>query len=269
MIKRSIRHIRRIGSCWWTKYHRKTIRSGVGAGLKFTAYKASHDYTNGKIEYPVQIALKNYLKRGDIFFDIGANVGFFTILGARIVGPSGHVYAFEPVPEIAACNRRNARLNNFHNVTVFAKAVSFSTGKGQLLLTQHPGGSKLSTAGTPLASELTGTLAVDVISIDNLVAQQDLAPPMVVKIDVEGAELDVLAGMRRTINRFKPVIIYEIDHLHEEGFLHKCNEVDTFLNAFGYEIITLEDAYPNTRSYVRHAVAIPRLAELMVEVQSD
>jgi FkbM family methyltransferase len=258
VIKKSLGSALRFGAHWWVKYRGRAIRTGLGAGLKLTTNKASADYTEGTNEYPVQLVLAKHLKPGDIFYDIGANVGFFTIIGARLVGPSGHVYAFEPIPETAARVQHNTKLNNFQNITVFTKAVSSSTGEGELLVTRHPGGAKLSTICTPLNSEISGTISVELVSIDDYIARKTLPPPNLVKIDVEGAELDVLRGMCETIKQFKPIIIYETDHKYKEDFSLKNNEIDTFMHTLRYKITSLEDSYPDINWHVRHAIAIPR-----------
>jgi FkbM family methyltransferase len=242
---------------WWGKTRSLTIRSGYGAGLKLNMRNASGDYAEGTNETPVQEALARYLKSGDVFYDIGANIGFFTVIAARLVGPSGRVYAFEPVPDNAKGIRRNAQLNNLQNITVFEKAVSKSAGKADLLLTRHPGGAKLSTVGTPLNSEMKGVVAVDVVCIDDLVTSKRLPPPSVVKVDVEGAELDVLCGMSKTVQQFKPVVICEIDHKDKEGFTRGDQELTDLLCALDYGITPLEDAYPHIRWHVKHVVAVP------------
>jgi FkbM family methyltransferase len=244
-----------------------TIRNGVGAGLKFNAGRANPDYALGTNELPVQQALLGYLNPGDIFYDIGANVGFFTVIGAKLVGPSGQVYAFEPVSENAAAIRHNAKINDFSKVTVLEKAVSSSTGKGELLLAEYPGGHTLSTAGTP--PDLKGSVTVDLVSIDDLVEQQRLTPPTVVKIDVEGAEIDVLHGMSQTIKAFKPAIVYEVDDRNKESFRRKGQELEAFMKSLGYQIVPLEAAYPGTRWNVGHAIAIPNERTPCLELETS
>ncbi len=81
-----------------------------------------------------------YLKPGDIFYDIGANVGFFTVVAAKLVGASGKVYAFEPEAVNAATLRHNAQINKFAHVTAIEKAVSRTTGQAELLLSDYCGG---------------------------------------------------------------------------------------------------------------------------------
>lgn len=236
-----------------------TLRNGVGTGIKFNSSNYNLQTAMGIYELPLQKALSKHLNQGDIVYDIGANVGFFTVISAKLVGNSGHVYAFEPDPNNIKSLEHNVQLNSFANVTVLKQAVARSTGTGELLLGRHSGGHTLSTTAKSQAPKYQSSpkIPVKLVAIDDLVAQQIIAPPAVVKIDVEGAELDVLQGMSQTIKKFKPIIIYEIDDPLEETFLQKQEEADSFVRQFAYKIIPLEDWYPQTQHHVGHVVAIP------------
>ena len=231
------------------------IRQGIGAGLKFEADNTNSSYVDGTYESPIQKALVDYLKPGAIFYDIGASLGFFTLIAARLVESSGQVYAFEPVPENAARIRRNAMLNDFAHVTVLEKAVAEAEGRGELLLAHHAGGATLAAAGTP--PDLKGHLEVNLVSIDYLIASEQLRPPTLVKIDVEGAEIDVLRGMKQTLTAYKPILIYEIDDGDRTAFQRKSELVETFIRNCGYQILPLEKAYTTLSWHVGHGLALP------------
>ncbi len=232
-----------------------TWSQGLGTGLKFCPDKSNPDFAKGTYELPLQKAFASYVQPGNVFYDIGANIGFFTVLAAQLVGRSGQVYAFEPVPENAERVRYNAKLNRFSNVTVFQKAVSANIGEGNLLLAHHSGGATLSHVGTP--PDLRGAMKVDLVCIDNLVEQKKMKPPTVVKVDVEGAEIDVLKGMLKTIDQYKPIIFYEVDDGNKEAFQQKSDALETFIRQLGYKIVHLEDAYPTVAWNVGHAIAMP------------
>ena len=232
-----------------------TIINGVGAGLKFNIGVSNPDYALGINELPVQQALDDHIKFGGTVYDIGANIGFFTIIAARLVGQSGHVYAFEPVSENVINIQRNVNLNRYANVTVFENAVSRSTGKGELLLTKHPGGHTLSSAGNP--HNVVRSITVDLVSIDDMISKKTIKPPEVVKIDVEGAEIGVLQGMKQTIKQYRPIIIYEIDDRDIEAFEKKQKIINKFLKSFKYQIKTLEESYKEISCIVGHAIALP------------
>ena len=233
-----------------------TIRNGVATGLKFNSKYYNIKTSLGTYELPVQQALTNYLKPGDIFYDIGANVGFFSIIAAKLVGSRGRVYAFEPSPQNAADLRHNIKINGFSNIDVIEKAVSSNSGKGKLLLADYCGAYSLSRTNfstTVARDEIT----VELISIDDAFTSQKLLPPDVVKIDVEGAEEEVLRGMVQTIKQFQPIVIYEIDDKVREIFERKQQQINSILHALKYKIIFLEDSYSEIAWHVGHSVAIP------------
>jgi FkbM family methyltransferase len=240
----------------WARNRDVTISAGIGAGLKFNAAHSNPAYSLGTNEPPVQQILAQNLQAGDVLYDIGANVGFFTILGAKLVGSTGHVYAFEPVPENAAAVHHNASLNNLTQVTVLHRAVSDRDGSGELLLAYYSGGSALSTVDTP-PPDLKGIIDVGVVTVDSLVGRQAILPPTVVKIDVEGAEINVLRGMSQTMNEHKPLIIYEIDDEDEASFNQKQEACAAFLIGNGYSVTRIEDSYQEIEWHVGHFIARP------------
>jgi FkbM family methyltransferase len=244
---------------WWLRNRDVRIPVGVGAGLRFNAGSSNPAYALGTNELPVQHALSAYLKPGHIFYDIGANVGFFTVIAARLVGSTGHVYAFEPLPDNTTRLRRNVELNGFRQVTVLEKAVSKAAGRGELQISRLSGGSSLSTVAPP--ADLQGTISIDLVSVDDLIAQSEVAAPNVVKIDVEGAELDVLLGMSRTMQTHRPVIIYEIDDSDADSFARKQEACQSLLRPLGYRVTLLEDSYPGLGWNVAHFTAVPASLE--------
>ena len=248
-----------------------TVKHGFATGVKFNAGAYNPDTSLGTYEMPVQKALSQYLKSEDIFYDIGANVGFFTILGAKRVDSSGHVYAFEPEAKNATTLRRNAKLNNFTNVTVIEKAVSRTTGSGKLCLTEYCGSHTLASdeqklidnpsqqleAELPTFLQVKERVTVNTVSIDDLLRDNKIKPPTLIKIDVEGAEIEVLEGMSQTLKKWQPIVIYEVDDENQDGLLKKRKQVDDFLLSYGYKIEPLAPSYLGISWNVGHAIAIP------------
>ena len=231
------------------------VRNGVAQGLKFNIGESCPELALGTYEVPIQNIFTQQLKAGDVFYDIGANVGFFTVIAAKLVGDSGKVYAFEPGSENASSIRHNAQLNNFTQVEVIEKAVSSSSGQGKLLLAQYSGGHALATADAP--PDLAGEVTVELVSIDDLIAQKQIQPPNFVKVDVEGAELDVLKGMSETIKTYKPTIIYEIDDGERAAYERKYQELASFLQSFNYQVTQTANSYDTIDWCVGHAIATP------------
>lgn len=240
----------------WIKGRDVRIPSGAGKGLCFNAGHSNPAYTLGTNEIPVQKAFAKILRPGMVFFDIGANVGYFSVIAARLVGETGKVYAFEPVPENADILQHNIQLNNFANVNIYQKAVSNSPGVGELLLAEFSGGSALAHGDTP--PDLKDSISVELVSIDSVVYEENFKPPSMIKIDVEGAEIEVLLGMQRTMKEYQPVILYEIDDRLQEGFERKQHVCDAILTSNGYQISRLEDSYQDSGWIVGHFLAIPK-----------
>ncbi len=166
-------------------------------GRKWIVGSSIHGCWLGTYEREKRQEFERSLSPGDVLYDIGANVGFYTVLGASIVGSDGAVYAFEPMPRNLEFLRRHAAINRLENVRVIDAAVSDSAGTATFDDTQHPSMGSLSAGGT---------LTVRTVRIDDLVASGELRPPTVVKIDVEGAEEMVLAGAAETLRTHRPAI---------------------------------------------------------------
>jgi FkbM family methyltransferase len=179
------------------------VRAGHGRGIRLPLDPTQEKYYwAGQHDVPVQDTLVRVLKPGTAFWDIGAHIGFFTILASRVVGSGGRVHAFEPMP----LNRRRLnttiQLNGATNVTVHAVAVGRSDGSAVL----H--GHQASAMWT-LVAERGEKNGIDVAcrTIDTI--SSEIGDPSVIKIDVEGAELDVLRGGLGTISRSSPILVVE------------------------------------------------------------
>ena len=231
-----------------------TVESGVGAGLRLRLRNASADYSVGSNELPVQEAVREHVRTGGVFYDIGSNVGFFSLIAARLVGPTGSVHAFEPVPDNLSRIRENAERNGLRNITAWPVAVGRSHGTETLRLARHPGGATLSSADV---LDPVGAIEVRVVSIDGLVAGGELPAPTFAKIDVEGTETDVLDGMKGTIADHRPTLLIEVDDADAEAVRRKFGAVQDRLVPLGYSCTPLERSYGDSDWHVGHVVATP------------
>lgn len=231
-----------------------TLSEGIGKDLWFNAARSNASAALGTYELPVQAAIAEHLQPGDVFYDVGANVGFFTVLAANLVGETGRVYAFEPSPENVKSIRHNIQLNGFNQVEVWQNAVAKDNGKGTLLMTDYPGGHTLSTFERP--AQVKAEIEVEIVSIDTLIEQGKLQPPNLVKIDVEGAEIAVLEGMQKSLRRDRPTLIYEADDPQKAGLDIKQTELNDYVRQFGYDLHSLEDSYADIGWNVGHTIAV-------------
>lgn len=137
------------------------------------------------------------VKPGMVVFDIGAHVGYYTLLAARQIGDTGEVHAFEPEPSNFNLLAQNVEFNNYQNVECVNKVVSNDTGSIELFLTSLDNGRySIYNHGLPKKrSVLTQS-----ISLDDYVNEKNLTKIDLIKVDVEGAETDVLNGAIKLLN---------------------------------------------------------------------
>ncbi|MCX4246891.1 FkbM family methyltransferase [Paraliomyxa miuraensis] len=135
------------------------------------------------------------VRPGDVVVDVGANIGYYTLLAARLVGETGHVYAFEPEPEAFALLERNVALNGYDNVTLVDKALGREAGRLQLYLAKNNRGDHRIYDPTGRRSSID----VDVIALDAYLDERGIERVNLLKVDTQGAECSILDGARRTI----------------------------------------------------------------------
>jgi FkbM family methyltransferase len=222
---------------------RGRILSGPASGMKIELGPSRISYRLGTAEPELQRFLAEELRPGAVYFDIGANVGFFTLVGASVVGETGSVVAFEPFPANAELLRRNVERNGLRNVHVVEAAVAGHDGVGTL----DPGGDDQ--AGS-LSDD--GEIPVQVVTVDDQV-RRGTPPPNVMKIDVEGAEMETLKGAAATLARHRPTIVCEI---HAVGPRLDEHPVPRYLTELGYAVAWLEpEAASDPHFWAPHVVA--------------
>ena len=149
-----------------------------------------------------------------ITLDIGAHVGYFALLAA-LANPNGHVHAFEPLSKVHERLARNVSLNSVTNISCSRLALGKQSGRADFFHVDFgiPSTSSLSEAfmrGRGVNETDLSASSVEVMSVDSFVEENDLRGVDLVKIDTEGTEDDVLAGMERTIERDRPTIVCEV-----------------------------------------------------------
>ena len=142
-------------------------------------------------------ALSSSLRPGDVFLDVGAQRGVFSILVAKVVGPEGKVIALEPEGRAYEVLQKNIALNNLTNVRTFRKALGDSKGTGRLFIGGSSCPSLMPNEGDP--DQRTASESIDIVRGDWLMESEGLPIPHAVKVDVEGYEYSVIQGFRATL----------------------------------------------------------------------
>jgi FkbM family methyltransferase len=201
------------------------------------------DYWLGTYEPELQAALPELVPPGAVVYDVGANIGYVSLLLARAAGKAGRVFAFEALPENAARLRRNLELNGMQErVQLFAGAVTGQAGPVRFLVHASGGMGKAAGSAGRQDEHYQAEVTVEGIALDEFVYRRGNPPPQVVKMDIEGGEVMALPGMRRVLAEARPVMLME---LHGPESATAAWEA---LRAAGYRICWMRKGFPRVPS---------------------
>ena len=245
---------RRVNRSVGNRFRWVEITAGGLSGLSlYLDLSQEKDYWLGTYEPDLQRAIQELVQSGQTAYDVGANVGYVTLLLARQVGRQGAVIAFEPFPANVERLKQNlsahadlARMEVVAAAVVeAAQTVSFLVGASD-----DTGRVVASAAEAPSPGNL---LAVRGVALDELVFEQGYPPPQVVKIDIEGGEVAALRGMRRLLHQVRPLVLLET---HTQA----CTEAAwQLLTQAGYRLCWMRKGYPA----LNRQAALPRRAYLV------
>lgn len=190
--------------------------------------RQSNDFEQGEQNFLLQ-----FLKSGMTVLDIGAHHGLYTLLASNRVGPHGRVFAFEPSPRELRRLRWNLLLNRCRNVSVVPFALGCSEGTAEFFvcLGQETGCNSLR---PPVVNEPVSKVEVMTTTLDHYLERVGIDKVDFVKMDVEGAELDVLKGASRLLNNSKPLILCELADVRTEPWGYSSVEIYDLLKSCGY-----------------------------------
>lgn len=185
-------------------------------------------------------AFTDTLSDGQVLFDIGANVGYYTLLGSRLVGLCGKVIAVEPVVRNLAYLYQHIVLNKANNVSIVTAACSDTVSLAMFSLEQNHAMGYLAYNHGERNEGKKELFLVPTVTIDAMVQQMEISPD-VIKVDVEGAELSVLKGAQTTLREIRPRVFLST---HSEVLRSDCLE---YLAKLGYtfEVLSLDKKNPS------------------------
>jgi FkbM family methyltransferase len=229
-------------------------------------------YFFGVWEPTITEYVQNTLEAGDIFIDIGANIGYHSLLASKCVGSTGHVYCFEASPSIYTVLERNLARNGARNVTSFNVAVVNEPGEVTVYLNvpENLGGS---TVVPEAANERSAKLEAVVpgLPLPKILDASIIRRARLIKVDVEGAEWDVVKGIGSAlISEFSKntSIIMEIDRIAVEA---RGGRVEQLLSIFveqGYSAFQIENQY-EVEFYAKRPKLILKPIDRVVENRVD
>ena len=212
-------------------------------------------------EPDVSTTLVQIVKDGDVVVDVGANVGFFTMLAATLTGPTGRVVSFEPGDNNLGRLKNNIALNQFQHVTLIEQPAVDTPRELQFFINSDDSGGNalwnpgefpinVKSAAAPKPITMQGT------TVDAEIARLGLPAPKVIKIDTEGAELTVLKGcVQQLTNRRTPYVIAEYHPFGLGKMGASPHELRAFMASFGYSAF-----------FTYYDGSMPRLVPLETEI---
>ncbi len=232
----------------------RVLRMDLDANLPNECTIAGFVLKNLLYEPDVSQLFMRVVQDGDTVIDIGGNVGWFTLLAAALVGPTGRVVTFEPGPENLVRLRRNIALSGFDNITVVEKAVTDHVGEVSFYINSDNSGANAlwNPADHPeyvLSAQNPRMMTIPATTIDAEVERLGLADVKLIKCDVEGADQKALAGARTLLTgRGVPFVVSELNEFglgrmgaSQHGFRAMMAELgyDTFALFYSTRLPTL------------------------------
>lgn len=188
--------------------------------------------------------IRAHLPRDGVFIDVGANIGSFTLVGAR-VAEVGHVHAFEPSGHHHARLSHNVALNGFTNVTLNQQGLHDQPGSATLFLPRAEGEVNNSGAASLYRDAARdGKQVVEevaLIRLDDYVADKGVSRVDVIKIDIEGAEYSALKGAMNTLRRFRPLVLMELDRDNLLRAGCTADDILGFWQALGFQVARIDN----------------------------
>jgi FkbM family methyltransferase len=195
------------------------LRSAIGRGMLVT----------GQFDRALGDFLRKTLQPGDTFVDVGANVGVFSLIALERVGEKGLVHAFEVDPRALRCLTRTQQANGLGNLIVHNTALGATAGLMSIVQSAELG-------DTYMTQPSDGALRFPLEPLDAWLDHFRERGLRLVKVDVEGAELEVLSGAERVLRTCRPIVVCEAVESHQARFGRSVADLIAFMTGLGYNV---------------------------------
>ncbi|PBQ32564.1 hypothetical protein CNR22_12545 [Sphingobacteriaceae bacterium] len=211
----------------------QTVISGITVKLPFRFYRYyEKDYETDNVSF-----FKKTIKKNDVIFDIGAQIGLMTKLFSDLTGPGGKVFSFEPTPFTFSILQKTIALNSIgHIAKPVQAAVSDKKGKATFNVSDVDIDAANSLSAVQRDHTISG-IEVDVTSVDTFVSENSIQKVNFLKIDAEGAEYFVLLGSAETLKKDRPIVNLALHPNALSNFNSSLQEIYDFVRAINYDIL--------------------------------
>jgi FkbM family methyltransferase len=230
-------------SLFWSP--RQSIRKNIGGAsfeFDFTFDPSIKLMYEGIYEVDIVNTMKEYLRAGDTFIDVGANIGYLSAVAMGLVGPGGQVHSFEPVPEYCSRLRRLIPLNPGHRISINQSAAGESNASASIDVTGLPNiGWNTLVPGMMRRETVRQSIEVPVLRLDEYIRGSGLDRVAMIKIDTEGYEFPVLKGLSRYLQDpdHRPVFVVEIAPSAYPLLGVSLHELSAYMGEFGYRVFDI------------------------------
>jgi FkbM family methyltransferase len=203
----------------------------------------------GTFSIEIVAAMKRFLKTGDVFIDVGANIGYLSAVGMGLVGPSGEVHSFEPVPDYYSRLRKLAGANPGFRFFPQPIALSDTQGRCTISVASKNVGWNTLVPGFMRASDLAYQVEVQTDRLDSYIDKHNVQRVSLIKIDTEGFEFPVLRGLKGYFERGeRPPIICEVA-TDAYGLLgYSISDFHEFMSSYGYRAYRITQSVKSVSS---------------------
>jgi FkbM family methyltransferase len=212
----------------------------------FKDAKVTQSLKKGSLKDRYYCISESFLRPGDVVFDVGANVGTFSVFASRFIGSTGYIIAFEPYPTTRKLLEENLHLNQIAEiVTVQSEVVSdrVSLTRARIMPT-NMGGTWFVENAEPSLDNSEKEI-VESTTLDRWMKEQDRVKQCdFIKIDVEGMELKVLRGAAEILSMYRPILQIEVCKPHYEKYRLKIKDLELFLESLGYRFFRKFKPFP-------------------------
>ena len=216
-----------------TKNNDVKIMTGPLKGYRWNVRSNTNGFFTGRYEAEFVELLMSKLKSTDVFYDIGANAGYFSVIASTVIKEQNSIVAFEPVPYLHEIIKHHAKVNRVNNISVYPYAVSDKSGTVEFSNMDKTGGNTYISESSIFKKSEDSVIVKSTSLDDFLENNKNYKIPTILKIDAEGAEFDVLNGAKKTLTDHKPLLFLSTHDIHLPGVKDKCLN---FLKDIGYTI---------------------------------
>lgn len=207
---------------------------GISMKVDISKSMGSSIYWRGAHDWRPIFVLEKILQKGNTVIDIGANQGEYALWAARKTTASGKVLAFEPMDEVFAQLKENISLNPNYNDTIHAIQMGLSDNPGEINLYGKKGSNEGVNTIYPTPEHTFLIQKIKLDTLDNQLENLNSGQVDLIKIDVEGAELQVLKGATKSLAQYRPFLIIEINKEACKSAGYEAQDILEFLMNFGY-----------------------------------